>query len=137
MWQLQQRNEAETKRFSQLQSEKQRCRAKIRINKELADYLNKYSEFRLQNDLASNTGLLTMEVEPIERSELVLAIRNHGTSSFKTEEVGESQVRSDSIAAFSEYLPQSTENSHGRKTDGKRRFLFTGISKIPDGRPLR
>lgn len=120
VWQLQQRNEAETKRFSQLQSEKQRCRAKIRINKELADYLNKYSEFRLQNDLASNTGLLTMEVEPIERSELVLAIRNHGTSSFKTEEVGESQVRSDSIAHLaSTYLNRQRTLTEEKLTESE------------------
>lgn len=95
VWQLQQRNDTETKRFLQLQSDKQRCRARVRINRELADYLNKWAEFRPQNEAASNIGLINMEVEPIDRTELVLAIRSQRTASFETQEA---RVRSDSIA---------------------------------------
>ena len=96
VWQLQQRNEAQTKRFLQLQSDTQRCRARVRINKELADYLNKYAEFRPHAEAASNNALINMEVEPLDRSELVLAIRNQKTS--HNEEEGDVPMRTDSVA---------------------------------------
>lgn len=96
VWQLRQRNEAQTNRFLQLQSNTQRCRARVRINKELADYLNKYAEFRPHSDAASNNALINMEVDPLDRSELVLAIRNQKTSNNEMEE--QTRVRSDSIA---------------------------------------
>lgn len=98
VWQLQRRNDTQTKRFLQLQSDKQRCRAKVRINRELADYLSKYGEPRPPNEATNNTGVISINVEPIERTELVLAIRNHSTSSFNTDEVGETRIRPDSIA---------------------------------------
>ena len=97
VWQLQQRNDAQTKRFLQLQSDTQRCRARVRINKELADYLNKYAEFRPHAETASNNALINMEVDPLDRSELVLAIRNQKASHNETEG-GDVPVRSDSIA---------------------------------------
>lgn len=97
VWQLQKRNDAQTKRFLQLQSDTQRCRARVRINKELADYLNKCAEFRPHAEAASNNALINMEVDPLDRSELVLAIRNQKTSHNETEG-GDVSVRSDSIA---------------------------------------
>lgn len=95
VWQLQQRNDAQTKRFLQLQSDTQRCRARVRINRALADYLNKYAEFRPHAENASNNALINMEVDPLDRSELVLAIRNQKTPYNETEDV---RVRLDSIA---------------------------------------
>ena len=97
IWQLQQRNDAQTKRFLELQSDTQRCRARVRINKELADYLNKYAGFRPHAEAASNNTLVNMEVDPLDRSELVLAIRNQKTSHNETER-GDVRMRSDSIA---------------------------------------
>ncbi|XP_078350969.1 uncharacterized protein LOC144635761 isoform X1 [Oculina patagonica] len=96
LWQLKQRNEAQTKRFLQLQSNTQRCRARVRINRELADYLNKCAEFRPHSEATSNNALINMEVDPLDRSELVLAIRNQKTSNDEMED--ETRVRSDSIA---------------------------------------
>ena len=96
VWQLQQRNDAQTERFLQLQSDTQRCRTKVRINKELADYLNKFAEFRPHTEASSNNALISMEVEPLDRSELVLAIRKQKTS--HNEEDGDARVKSDSIA---------------------------------------
>ena len=98
VWQLQRRNDAQTKRFLQLQSAHKQTRAKVRINRELADYLNKYGELRPPNEATNNTGVISINVEPIDRAELVLAIRNHRTTRFNSEEVGETRIRSDSIA---------------------------------------
>ena len=97
VWQLQQRNDAQTKRFLQLQSDTQRCRARVRINKELADYLNKCAEFRPHAEAASTNALINMEVDPLDRSELVLAIRNQKTPLNETGG-GDVPVRSGSIA---------------------------------------
>lgn len=120
VWQLQQRNDTQTKRFSQLQSDSHRCRAKVRINKELADYLNKYGELRPQSEVSNNTALINTEVEPIERSELVLAIRNHRTSSLDTEEAEESRVRSDSIAHLaSTYLNRQRALTEEKLTESE------------------
>lgn len=97
VWQLRQRNEAQTKRFLQLQSDTpQRCRARVRINRELADYLNKHAEFRPHVEPASNNALISTEVDPLDRSELVLAIRNQKISNDEVDV--ETRVRSDSIA---------------------------------------
>ena len=118
VWQLQQRNDAQTKRFLQLQSDKQRYRARVRINREIADYLNKYAEFRPKNDAASNTEVINLEVEPIDRSELTLAIRNHRTT--KTDEVGETRVRSDSIAHLaSTYLNRQRTLTEEKLTESE------------------
>ena len=95
VWQLQQRNDTQTKRFSQLQTDNQSCRAKVRINRELADYLNKYPDLRPQAETTCNV-MVNMEVDPIERSELFLAIRNQRTASDETGEYP--RPRSDSIA---------------------------------------
>nr|XP_058943775.1 uncharacterized protein LOC131771928 [Pocillopora verrucosa] len=95
VWQLQQRNDTQTKRFSQLQTDNQSCRAKVRINRELADYLNKYPDLRPQAETTCNV-MVNMEVDPIERSELFLAIRNQRTPSDETGEYP--RPRSDSIA---------------------------------------
>lgn len=97
VWQLQQRNDAQTKRFLQLQSDTQRCRARVRINKELADYLNKCAEFRPHAETVSKNALINMEVDPLDRSELILAIRNQRTSHNETEG-GDVPLSSDSIA---------------------------------------
>lgn len=96
VWQLRQRNDAQTKRFLQLQSDTQRCRARVRINRELADYLNRYAEFRPHAEATSNNALINMDVDPLDRSELVLAIRNQKTPNSEMET--ETRVRSDSIA---------------------------------------
>ncbi|XP_067020606.1 uncharacterized protein [Acropora muricata] len=98
LWQLQQRNKTQTKRFSQLLSHEQRCRAKVQINRELADYLNKCGQLRAQNETSNSTSVIDLDVEPIERSELVLAIRNHGISNERTQEAEENPVASNSIA---------------------------------------
>lgn len=122
VWQLKQRNDAETKRFSQLQAEGQRCRAKVRINRELADYLNKYGELSHPNEASvSTTGSLSMEVESIDRSELALAIRSHGTSSFLADEVNaERRVRTDSIAHLaSAYLNRQTTLAEEKRTESE------------------
>lgn len=122
VWQLKQRNDAETKRFSQLQAEGQRCRAKVRINRELADYLNKYGELSHPNEASvSTTGSLSMEVESIDRSELALAIRSHGTSSFLADEVNaERRVRTDSIAHLaSAYLNRQTTLVEEKRTESE------------------
>ena len=92
---LQKRNDAETKRFSQLQTDNQSCRAKVRINRELAEYLNKYPDLGPQTETTCNV-MVNMEVDPIERSELFLAIRNQRTPSDETGEYP--RPRSDSIA---------------------------------------
>lgn len=93
---LQKRNDTETKRFSQLQTDNQSCRAKVRINRELAEYLNKYPDLGPQTETTCNV-MVNMEVDPIERSELFLAIRNQRTPS--SDETGEyPRPRSDSIA---------------------------------------
>lgn len=92
---LQKRNDTETKRFSQLQTDNQSCRAKVRINRELAEYLNKYPDLGPQTETTCNV-MVNMEVDPIERSELFLAIRNQRTPSDKTGEYP--RPRSDSIA---------------------------------------
>ncbi|XP_068717328.1 uncharacterized protein [Montipora capricornis] len=97
LWQLQQRNSAQTKRFSQLQSDEQRCRSKVRINRELADYLNKCGDLRPQSEIL-NTSSLDLDFEPICRSELILAIRNHFTTNVKTQEVKENPLKPGSIA---------------------------------------
>lgn len=98
LWQLQQRNKTQAKRFSQLQSHEQRCRAKVQINRELADYLNKCGQLRAQNETSNATSMIDLDVEPIERSELVLAIRNHGLSNERTQEAVENPVKWNSIA---------------------------------------
>lgn len=92
---LQKRNDAETKRFSQLQTDNQSCRAKVRINRELAEYLNKYPDLGPQTETTCNV-MVNMELDPIERSELFLAIRNQRTPSDETGEYP--RPRSDSIA---------------------------------------
>lgn len=122
VWQLKQRNDAETKRFSQLQAEGQRCRAKVRINRELADYLNKYGELSHPNEPSvSTTASLSMEVESIDRSELALAIRSHGTSSFLADEVdAERRVRTDSIAHLaSTYLNRQRTLAEEKQTESE------------------
>ena len=95
VWKLQQRNDTQMKRFSQLQTDNQSCRTKVRINRELADYLNKYPDLRPQAETTCNV-MVNMEVDPIERSELFLAIRNQRTPSDETGEYP--RPRSDSIA---------------------------------------
>lgn len=92
---LQKRNDTETKRFSQLQTDNQSCRAKVRINRELAEYLNKYPDLGPQTETTCNV-MVNMEVDPIERSELFLAIRNQRTPSDETGQYP--RPRSDSIA---------------------------------------
>lgn len=118
IWQLQQRNDAQTKRFLQLQTDAQRCRARVRINRELADYLNKYAEFRPQAEATSNSVLINMEVDPIERSELVLAIRNQRTPNDETEI--DTRPRSDSIAHLAAtYLKRQRTLTEGKLTESE------------------
>lgn len=119
VWQLQQRNDAQTKPFLELQSDTQRCRARVKINKELADYLNKYAEFRPHAEAASNNALINMEVDPLDRSELVLAIRNQKTSHNEREE-GDVCVRSDSIAHLaSTYLKRQRTMTEEKFTESE------------------
>ena len=96
VWQLQQRNDAQTKSFVQFQTDKQKCRAKVKINKELADYLNRYAELRPQAKAVSSPVWVHTEVDPIEKSELVLAIRSHGAVGDEAQSA--TRARSDSIA---------------------------------------
>lgn len=120
LWQLQQRNNMEAKRFSQLPSDEQRCRAKVRINRELADYLNKCGELRAQNDTSNATSMIDLDVEPIERSELVLAIRNHGLSKERTQEAEENRVKLNSIANLaSTYLNRQRTLAEEKLTESE------------------
>lgn len=122
VWQLQQRNDVQTKRFLQLQSNTQRYRARVRINRELADFLNKYTEFRPLAESASNNALINMEVDPIERSELVLAIRNQKTSNNGTTEQTEegTRARSNSIAHLATtYFKRQRTLTEGKLTESE------------------
>ena len=117
VWQLQQRNDAQTKRFLQLQSDTQRCRARVKIDRELADYLNKYAGFRPHAEAASNNTLINMEVDPLDRSELVLAIRN------QKNEAEDVRLRSDSIAHLATtYLKRQRTMAEEKLTESEESY---------------
>lgn len=96
VWQLQQRNDTQTKRFLQLQTDNQKCRAIT----------------------ACNNVMINKEVDPIERSELFLAIRNQRSPSGDTE--GHSRPRSDSIAHLAAtYIKRQRTLTEGKLTESE------------------
>lgn len=78
VWQLKQRNKTQTTNFMQLRDHSSHhVKPKVRINRELADYLNKYAEFRPHND-DLNSAFYEREPNEIDKSEIIQAIRTYG-----------------------------------------------------------
>lgn len=110
-WQLRQRNKTQTENFTQLREVKTNAKPKIRINRELADYLNKYGEFRPHSE-ALNTAFVETEQNVINQSEILDAIRSHGGKT--------TRLRSNSVAQRAKAYMESqnlTKESSVKDTD--------------------
>lgn len=111
-WQLRQRNKTQAENFVQLETAetRSRTRSKLRINRELADYLNRHAEFRPHAEITSSPAQIAIETDPLNRSEIVRAIRNHSG-------VAE-RVRKNSVAQLATaFLRQQDSPSEVRSND--------------------
>ncbi|XP_031564855.1 uncharacterized protein LOC116300187 [Actinia tenebrosa] len=108
-WQLRQRNKTQTESFTQLQEVRtSSAKSKVRINRELADYLNKYGEFRPHKD-ALNTAFVEAEPNVINQTEILDAIRSHGGKA--------TRLRSNSVAQRAKAYMESKKEFSVKDTD--------------------
>ncbi|XP_032237159.2 uncharacterized protein LOC5511866 [Nematostella vectensis] len=121
-WQLRQRNKTQTANFAELQETGPHSRVKVKINRDIAHFLNSYGEFRPHNEFL-NTALVEMEGNALYRADLVEAIRLHGG--------GEEELSGDGLASLAQaYIrKQSTKANPPEETDDESRQFVQRQSK--------
>lgn len=109
-WQLKQRNKTQTTNFAQLQEHtNSHVKPRVRINRELADYLNKYAEFRPHNDELNKAFY---DANAIDNAEILQAIRCHSGIDKTT------RLRANSVAHRAKaYIESQKQSKDVKDTD--------------------
>ena len=109
-WQLKQRNKTQTTNFAQLQEQTaSHAKPRVRINRELADYLNKYAEFRPHNDELNKAF---HDANAIDNAEILQAIRCHSGIDKTT------RLRANSVAHRAKtYIESQKQSKEVKDTD--------------------
>lgn len=92
LWQLQQRNSTQTEKFIQLDTSRNCSRPKIKINKNMVDYINKQTDLRRPSVTNASVFSADIAVQQLTRLDLIAAIRA------QTGRENETKVQSGSIA---------------------------------------
>ena len=77
-WQIQQRNYTQTEHFAQLDTSRNCNRPRMKINRGVADYINRLTDFRPLSATNKPVGLADTDTEPLTKLDVITAIRAHG-----------------------------------------------------------